>query len=187
MRVTITSLTATATLLLFSVSAATEPARLPPPSLVVTLPTSIAFSGPQGGPLSPASIQPRLSASHGTVSYSIRAPSWLTASSTFGTTGTNGVTVTLTISQRAIHLPPGAYGPAVAFTNVSNGQGSATRLVKLIIKSPSPPSSASAHPVAESRQGYLPTAAAGTCWTTAAESCWRSELGSTSGRLRRNL
>jgi hypothetical protein len=38
---------------------------------------------------------------------------------------------------------------------VSNGQGSATRLVKLIIKSPSPPSSASAHPVAESRQGYL--------------------------------
>jgi hypothetical protein len=133
MRVRNTLLTATAMLLLFSVSAAKEPARLPPPSLVVSQPTSIVFSGPQGGPFSPPSIQLRLSASHGTLSYSIRTPSWLTASSTFGATGTNGVTVTLTINQRAIHLPPGAYGPAVAFTNVSNGQGSATRLAKLII------------------------------------------------------
>jgi hypothetical protein len=155
MKVTTTLLAATAMLLPFSVGAAKEPARLPPPSLVVSQPTSIAFSGPQGGPFSPPSIQLRLSASRGTVSYSIRAPSWLTASSTFGTTNTNGVTVTLTINQSAIHLPPGAYGPAVAFTNVSNGQGSATRLARLFIRASSPSASASAHPDAKSLGGRL--------------------------------
>jgi hypothetical protein len=151
MKVKTTLLAATAMVLPFSVGAAKEPARLPPPSLVVAPSTSIAFSGPQGGPFSPPSIQLRLSASRGTVSYSIRGPSWLTASSTFGTTGTNGVTVTLTINQSAIHLPPGAYGPAVAFTNVSNGQGSATRLAKLVIQAPS----GSAPPDAKSRGGRL--------------------------------
>ena len=37
-----------------------------------------------GGPFSPSLIEYRVSASTGTVSYSIRTPSWLTASSTFG-------------------------------------------------------------------------------------------------------
>jgi len=33
----------------------------------------------------------------------------------------------------ARRLSPGAYGPGVAFTNVSNGQGSTTRPAKLIV------------------------------------------------------
>jgi hypothetical protein len=45
------------------------------PSLIVTPSTNIAFSGPQGGPFSPTLIEYRISASTGTVSYSIRTPS----------------------------------------------------------------------------------------------------------------
>ena len=128
-----------ATLLLTQIGAAQRPAGQSPPSLIVTPSTSIAFSGPQGGPFSPSLIEYRVSASMGTISYSIRTPSWLTASSTSGTTDTSGVTITLTVNARASNLRPGAYGPAVAFTNVSNGQGSATRPAKLIIQARSPP------------------------------------------------
>jgi hypothetical protein len=92
-----------------------------PPSLIVTPSTSIEFSGPPGGPFSPSRIEYRVSASTGAVKYSIRTPSWLTASSTFGATDTRGVTITLTVNASALSLPPRAYGPAVAFTNVSNG------------------------------------------------------------------
>jgi hypothetical protein len=148
-------LAAIAMLLPISPGSAKELARPPPPSLIVTPAGGIAFSGPKGGPFSPSSYQYRVSASTGTVSYSIRTPSWLTASTVFGTTGTEGVTVTLTINPSAVRLPPGAHGPAVAFTNVSNGQGSATRVATLIIQPPSRPASGSADPVAESRGGYL--------------------------------
>ena len=48
--------------------------------LIVTPSTSVAFSGPRGGPFSPPLIEYQISASTGTVSYSIRTPSWLTAS-----------------------------------------------------------------------------------------------------------
>jgi hypothetical protein len=43
-----------------------------------------------------------------------------------GATDTRGVTITLKVNPSASSLPPGAYGLGVAFTNVSNGQGSAT-------------------------------------------------------------
>jgi uncharacterized protein (TIGR03790 family) len=79
-----------------------------------------------------------VSASTGTVNYSIRTPSWLTASSAFGSTDTSGISITLTISATAFRLPPGSYGPGVAFTNVTNGQGSTTRSARLIIQAPSP-------------------------------------------------
>jgi hypothetical protein len=52
---------------------------------------------------------------------------------------TRGVTITLTVNANASRLSPGAYGPAVAFTNVSNGKGSTTRLAKLTIQAPSSP------------------------------------------------
>jgi hypothetical protein len=80
-----------------------------------------------------------VSSTAGTVGYSIRTPSWLTASPTFGTTDTRGVIITLTVNANASRLSPGAYGPGVAFTNVSNGQGSTTRPAKLIIQGSSPP------------------------------------------------
>src|SRR5262245_56168447 len=97
------------------------------------------FSGPRGGPFSPPLFQYRVSASTGTVSYSIRTPSWLTASLTSGRADADGVTITLSANAEALHLAPGGYGPGVAFTNVSNGQGSTIRLAKLIIRAPSSP------------------------------------------------
>src|SRR5262245_30256596 len=108
--------------------------------LIVTPASSLTFSGPRGGPFSPARLEFRVSATTGIVNYSIRTPSWLTASSTFGTTDTRGVTITLTVNANASRLSPGAYGPAVAFTNVSNGQGSTTRPARLIVQGslPSP-------------------------------------------------
>jgi hypothetical protein len=142
-----------AMLLTTEIAAAQNPAGQPPPSLIVTSSRSIAFSGPLGGPFSPSLVEYRVSASTGTVRYSIRTPSWLTANTTFGTTDTRGVTITLTVNANASRLSPGAYGPGVAFTNVSNGQGSTTRPAKLIIQAPSPPRATGQ--IAPSRGGYL--------------------------------
>ena len=89
--------------------------RPPLPSLVVTPLTHIASSGPLGGPFLPSSFQYRLNASTGTVNYSIRHPSWLTVSSSFGVTDESGVTITLTVNSTASRLVPGKYGPSVAF------------------------------------------------------------------------
>jgi len=109
------------------------------PSLIVAPSSDIAFSGPQGGPFSPSHIECRISASSGTVSYSIRTPAWLTASSTSGSTDTKGVTITLALNESASSLSPGTYGPAVAFTNVSNGRGTSSRSAKLIVEDTLPP------------------------------------------------
>ena len=104
------------------------------PALIITPSSSIEFSGPQGGPFSPSSFEYRISASSGTISYSIRTPSWLTANSTAGSTDTNGIIITLTVNANASSLSPGRYGPAVGFTNVSNGRGTSTRSAKLIVQ-----------------------------------------------------
>src|SRR5262249_28568152 len=129
-----------ATLLVTPAGAEEKPFKLSQPSLIVTPASSMAFSGPRGGPFSPARFEFRVSSTTGIVNYSIRTPSWLTASSSFGTTDTRGVTISLTVNANASRLPPGAYGPGVAFTNVSNGQGSTTRPAKLIVQGslPSP-------------------------------------------------
>jgi hypothetical protein len=128
-----------ATLLLTPAGAEEKPGSRSQPSLIVTPASSMAFSGPRGGPFLPARFEFRVSSTTGTVGYSIRTPSWLTASPTFGTTDTHGVTITLSVNANASRLSPGAYGPGVAFTNVSNGQGSTTRPAKLIIQGSSPP------------------------------------------------
>lgn len=104
------------------------------PSLIVTPSNNIEFSGPPGGPFSPSRIEYRISASIGTIRYSIRTPTWLTANSTAGSTDTKGITIMLTVNPNASRLSPGAYGPAVAFQNVSNGQGSSTRPAKLTVQ-----------------------------------------------------
>jgi hypothetical protein len=142
-----------AMLLSTEIAAAQKPTGQSPPTLIVTPSTSIAFSGPPGGPFSPSLIEYRVSASTGTVSYSIRTPSWLTASSTAGATDTKGVTITLTVSASASNLRPGTYGPAVAFTNVSNGRGSATRPARLIVRGPSLPRPTGQ--IERGRGGYL--------------------------------
>jgi hypothetical protein len=139
--------------LLTPTGAEEKPSRLSQPSLIVTPPSGMAISGPRGGPFSPARFEFRVSSSTGTVRYSIRTPSWLAASSTFGTTDTRGVTITLTVNANASRLSPGAYGPGVAFTNVSNGQGSTIRPAKLIIQA-SEPSRATGQ-IAPNRGGFL--------------------------------
>ena len=150
----ITLLAATATVLFSSVVAAPQPARPPSPSLVVTPLTGMVVSRPQGGPFSPSFFEYRISASTGTVSYSIRTPSWLTASSSFGTADTSGVTITLTVNPTAFRLQPGTYGPGVAFTNVTNGQGSTIRTATVIIHAPSPPPPSAGY-VRDSRGEHL--------------------------------
>ena len=146
-------LAVSATLLLTQVAAAQRPPEQSPPSLVVTPSSSIAFSGPQGGPFSPSLIEYRIRASTGTVNYSIRTPSWLTASSSFGSTDTGGVTITLTLNANASRLPPGTYGPGVAFTNVSNGRGSRTWPARLTVQGASLPRPTGQ--VERGRGGYL--------------------------------
>jgi hypothetical protein len=142
-----------ALLLLTQIGAAQRPTGQSPPSLIVTPLTSIAFSGPPGGPFSPSVIEYRISASTGTVIYSIRSPSWLTASSTSGAADAGGVTITLRVNASAASLPPGTYGPAVAFTNVSNGRGSATRPARLTVRGASPPRPTGQ--IERGRGGYL--------------------------------
>jgi len=110
---------------------ATSPAQL---FLVVTPSDPVVFSGPQGGPFSPSSVQYRVRASTGRVSYSIRGPAWLSASVSVGSTDTSGVEIAITLSDQARRLPPGTYGPGVAFTNTTNGRGSGVRRVVLIVQ-----------------------------------------------------
>jgi hypothetical protein len=148
-----------------------KPGKLSQPSLIVTPASSMAFTGPRGGPFSPARFEFRVSSTTGTVGYSIRTPSWLTASSSYGTADTRGVTITLTVNANASRLSPGAYGPGVAFTNVSNGQGSTTRPAKLIIQGSSPPPATGQ--IAPNRGGFLLDDHGGYLLDSVAV-CWRS-------------
>jgi hypothetical protein len=124
------------------------------PSLTVSV-NSITSIGPQGGPFSPASFQFQISASGGTVRYSVTAPAWLTATPITGAADAGGVIINLTISSTAFRLPPGTYGPAVSFTNVSNGQGSTTRTARLIVTPSSKSSVPAQRPSASQSGGYL--------------------------------
>jgi hypothetical protein len=83
-----------------------------------------------------ASAWPRISASTGTISYSIRTPSWLTTSSTTGATDTWGRHNHADGERECLEFAAGylTYGPGVAFTNVSNGRGCATRAARLIVR-----------------------------------------------------
>ena len=142
-----------AILLLTQIGVAQRPAGQSLPSLIVTPSTSVAFSGPRGGPFSPSLIEYRISASTGTVSYSIRTPSWLTASPAQGVTDTSGATIAFKVSASASTLRPGTYGPFIVFANVSSGRGSTIRFVRLIVQGPSLPRPADQ--VERGRGGYL--------------------------------
>jgi len=141
--------------LLRSVAAAEKPLGPATPSLVIEPATGQAISGPQGGPLAPPSFQYRVRASSGVVDYSIRTPSWLTASSSVGKVGTDGVTITFTASSSAFRLQPGTYGPSIAFTNVTNGQGTGTRPVTLTIQARSIPPRPAERNAPKSDKGFL--------------------------------
>jgi hypothetical protein len=105
------------------------------PALVVSPASDIAASGPQGGPFGPSSFQYQVSATAGSLTYSINGlPSWLNASSTAGSVGTSGTTVTFTVNASANGLASNLYGPAtINFTNTTNGAGNTSRIARLTV------------------------------------------------------
>jgi hypothetical protein len=103
------------------------------PSLQVTPYTNIAASGTQGGPFSPLSFHYTLSATSGSVNYSIITPSWLTASPESGTVTTSGKTITFTVNSSAHGLNPDTYVNSINFYNTTNNQGNTTRLATLTV------------------------------------------------------
>jgi hypothetical protein len=109
----------------------------PSPALQVGPTANIVAAGNQGA-LPPSSFPYALSASAGTVNYSISGvPNWLTPSSTSGAASSSGTTVTFTVNANANGLAPGTYGPTtITFTNTNTGQGTQTRTATLAINPP---------------------------------------------------
>jgi hypothetical protein len=142
--------------LFMSVAAAQQPTQSASvSSLLVSPPIGIVVSGSQGGPFSPSTFQYRVSASVGLIDYSVRTPSWLTATPSFGTADTGGVTITFTLRPETLLLQPGSYGPRVAFTNVTNGKGSATRRATLTVRARSIPRAIDGGDLLDHLKGYL--------------------------------
>jgi hypothetical protein len=77
-----------------------------PPALQVTPAGGNTASGTHGGPFSPSSFTYALSATFGSVKYSITTPNWLTASSASGTVTTTARTITFTVNSSARNLGP---------------------------------------------------------------------------------
>jgi hypothetical protein len=108
-------------------------------ALQVTPATNIASSGPQGGPFSPASFSYTLSASSGSVNFSISGvPNWLTPSSTSGTASSSGTTVLFTVNVNANSLTANTYTTTITFTNTATGQAQ-TRTATLTVNAAAPP------------------------------------------------
>jgi hypothetical protein len=105
------------------------------PSLLVTPATNFAISGKQGGPYSPLSFQYSLTATAGSVNYSITdLPNWLTASSTSGTVTTTGTIIVFQINSSAADgLSPRSYTARIGFNNTTNKYGNTTRGVTLTV------------------------------------------------------
>jgi hypothetical protein len=104
-----------------------------PPAPQVTPATGKTASGTHGGPFTPSSFTYALSATFGSVSYSITTPSWLTASSTSGTVTTTAKTITFTVNSSARSLGPSTYTGNIDFNNTTNNQGNTTRAATLVV------------------------------------------------------
>jgi streptogramin lyase len=119
--------------------------RLSLPTLQVAPATSIAASGPQGGPFSPTSFSYQLASANGNVNYSISGiPSWLNASFTSGTVTTSPVTVTFSLMNVG-SFNPGTYNATITFTNKTNGQGNTSRTAVLTVTFAGVPGSKNCH------------------------------------------
>jgi Divergent InlB B-repeat domain/Viral BACON domain len=126
--------------------------------LQVTPATNVAPVGYPGGPFAPSSFQYQVSASTGSVNYSISGlPNWLTASSTSGNVSSSGTPVTFTVNANANSLAPGTYGPAtIIFTNSDTGQGTQSRTATLTVNAPVLQVTPTANILAAGNQGALP-------------------------------
>lgn len=104
------------------------------PALRVTPATNIVASGPPGGPFSVSSFSYTLSATSGSVDYSISGvPDWLTPSSTAGTVSTTGTIVTFNLNASANSLGYNTYNAIITFTNTDTGLGTQTRAAALAV------------------------------------------------------
>jgi subtilase family serine protease len=104
-----------------------------PPALVVSPATDMVAAGNQGGPFTPSAFQYQVSASGGSINYSISGlPSWLSASPTSGTVST-GTTVTFTVNSNANSLAASTYNATITFTNTGTGQGTQTRRATITV------------------------------------------------------
>jgi len=106
--------------------------------MVVTPSIDMVALGSQGGPFAPSSFSYRISATSGTVNWSVSSfspPNWLTVSPTSGSADTNGTTVTFLINTNALSKAPGAYESSYpfGFSNTSTGTGGTTRNASLIV------------------------------------------------------
>ena len=117
-------------------------------ALQVTPSTNIVASGPQGGPFSPSTFNYTLPASRGSIGYSItNVPNWLTASSTSGTLGNRGTTITFSINSSANSLKAGSYVSNINFNNTTNNLGNTTRMATLTVSAAQYTIAVSASPV----------------------------------------
>lgn len=90
--------------------------------LQVSPASNIVTAGNTGGPFSPSSFNYQLSASKGSVGYSITGlPGWLTVSSDNGTVTTSPTTLTFTVNANANNFSAGSYSANVMFNDVTNG------------------------------------------------------------------
>ena len=74
-----------------------------------------------------------LSATFGSVKYSVTTPSWLTASPGSGTVTTSAKTIAFTVNSSARSLGPSTYTDSIDFYNTTNNQGNTTRVATLIV------------------------------------------------------
>jgi hypothetical protein len=90
--------------------------------LQVSPASNIATAGNTGGPFAPSSFNYQLSASKGTVGYTVTGlPGWLTVSSDNGTVTTSPTTLTFSVNSNANDFSAGSYSADVMFNDVTNG------------------------------------------------------------------
>jgi hypothetical protein len=108
----------------------------PAPTLVVAPATNMVAAGNQGGPFTPPSFQYQVSATVGSINYSISGyPNWLTPSSTSGIASTTATNVTFTVNSNANSLAA-SDNATITFTNMDTGQGTQTRTATLTVNPP---------------------------------------------------
>jgi virginiamycin B lyase len=104
-----------------------------PQELLVVPGSGIVALGPQGGTFSPSSFSYTLSATTGSLGYSITTPNWLTATPKSGTLTTAAKNITIRINANADKLAPNNYFSSINFDNTTNSQGNTTRVATLIV------------------------------------------------------
>jgi len=121
---------------------AVEQDRGGPGYLTVTPVDNFSSTGAQGGPFSPTSKTYILeNTGTGSITWTAwKSDNWLTLSATSGKLepGTS-TAVTVSINNNANFLPAGTYTDTVTFLNTTNGSGSTTRTVTLLIETPDNP------------------------------------------------